>query len=284
MPADMANARAAPIDRSSLASSLAHNLAGSFVEQYRPEERGLVFWAVSDLIFSVLNRPSTSRSLAPVRSKPRRTYDRVGVEFDPEGDYMPSLLKTVLTARNGKDRDALLAALKTYGGESGLFDELTIRPLGDQPGDPFQIQIVTGGVKVNLADVGYGVSQSLPVVVESVLTAAEQWVLIQQPEVHLHPRAQAALGSFFASLVASNAKRFVVETHSDHLVDRVRQEVARGTLVPADVIILFFERRGADTTVHALTLDAEGNVLDAPPSYRRFFLEEELALLTRAAG
>jgi hypothetical protein len=181
MPADMANARAAPIDRSSLASSLAHNLAGSFVEQYRPEERGLVFWAVSDLIFSVLNRPSTSRSLAPVRSKPRRTYDRVGVEFDPEGDYMPSLLKTVLTARNGKDRDALLAALKTYGGESGLFDELTIRRLGDQPGDPFQIQIVTGGVKVNLADVGYGVSQSLPVVVESVLTAAEQWVLIQQP-------------------------------------------------------------------------------------------------------
>ena len=177
---------------------------------------------------------------------------------------MPSLLKGVLAARNGKDRDAILAALKIYGGESGLFDELTIRRLGDEAGDPFQIQIVTGGVKVNLADVGYGVSQSLPIVVESVLSAKEEWLLVQQPEVHLHPRAQAALGSFFASLVAGQARRFVVETHSDHLVDRIRQEVARGKVGKDDVLILFFNRQGAETTIHPIHVDEQGNVIDAP--------------------
>ena len=196
---------------------------------------------------------------------------------------MPSLLRTVLTSRSGKERDALVAALRTYGGESGLFDELTVRRLGDQSSDPFQLRVTTGSVDVNVADVGYGVSQSLPIIVESVLIAPEQWVLVQQPEVHLHPRAQAALGSFFANLVASNAKRFVVETHSDYLVDRVRQEVAGGKISGDDVLILFFDRQGAQTKVHSIELDAQGNVLNAPPSYRQFFLEEEFALLTRAS-
>ena len=99
--------------------------------------------------------------------------------------------------------------------------------------------------------------------------------LLQQPEVHLHPSAQAALGSLFCQ-VAEPRRQLVVETHSDHLIDRVRMDVRDGVgnLKPEDVSILYFERNDLDVRIHSIRLDEEGNVLDAPEGYRWFFLEE----------
>ena len=99
--------------------------------------------------------------------------------------------------------------------------------------------------------------------------------LLQQPEVHLHPSAQASLGSFFCSAAASG-KQLIVETHSDHLMDRVRMDVRDGAskLNPEDVSILFFERNELDVRIHSLGIDEEGNVTGAPEGYRQFFMEE----------
>jgi predicted ATPase len=177
--------------------------------------------------------------------------------------------------------ESLRNTIQSFGQDAGLFQHLKIRRLGDHSSDPFQIVMTLDELDVNISDVGYGVSQSLPIVVESVLAAKQTRLLIQQPEVHLHPRAQAALGTFFAKLVASTDKHFVIETHSDYFLDRVRREVAQRILSSKDVSILFFDRVGTETKVHILELDTSGNVIGAPPSYRQFFLEEEIALLTR---
>ena len=150
--------------------------------------------------------------------------------------------------------------------------------MGKHLTDPFQIQVSVAGPPANLTDVGYGVSQALPVVVQSVLRSKRSIYLLQQPEVHLHPRAQAALGTFFANLVFRGDRTFVVETHSDHLVDRVRYEIAQGRIPANQVIILFFDKPKLETEVTSIELDDQGNVVNAPPSYRRFFLEEELKL------
>jgi predicted ATPase len=107
-------------------------------------------------------------------------------------------------------------------------------------------------------------------------------MFLQQPEVHLHPKAQAALGTFFVDLIAGTSRTLAVETHSDYLVDRVRQEVARGRISSDDVLILFFDKPKSETAVHPIQLDEHGNVLDPPPAYREFFLHEELNLLNRA--
>lgn len=224
-----------------------------------------------------------SKSLAPIRSKPQRTHDRLRNEFQPEGSHIPYLLRANLAERTTRDRTALVHSLVLYGRESGLFENIKIRQLGQTSGDPFQLHVETGGLQSNLADVGYGVSQVLPVVVESLLTDAWQRIIIQQPEVHLHPKAQAALGSFFARIVSRERKSFVVETHSDYFLDRVRKEVAQGSLKPTDVQILYFERLAGASRVYALSLDAMGNVEDAPTSYRQFFLDEELSLLMRGS-
>ena len=109
-------------------------------------------------------------------------------------------------------------------------------------------------------------------------------LLLQQPEVHLHPRAQAALGTFFVDLINSEGKEFVIETHSDYIVDRIRQEVAMGRLPCDSVVILYLEKAGIETAVYPLSLDRSGNIVGAPPSYREFFLREEMSLLTRKSA
>ena len=215
---------------------------------------------------------------APVRSKPHRTYDPAHVARDPEGDYVPMFLANQYF-EGKKHWGNLVAALQRFGKEAGLFDEITVKPLGKRSG-PFQLQIrrfdgPAKGPQRNLIDVGYGVSQVLPIVTELLRQDAPDMFLLQQPEVHLHPRAQAALGSLFCR-IASWKRQLVIETHSDHLLDRVRMDVRdrNGALKPEDVSILYFERGNLDVGIHSIRIDDEGNILGAPASYRQFFMDE----------
>ena len=125
----------------------------------------------------------------------------------------------------------------------------------------------------------YGVSQVLPILVDVLQGEERQYFLLQQPEVHLHPKSQAELASFFVEMVANHARRFVIETHSDVIIDRIRIEVKNGRIKPRDVSFLFFERSKGATTVHNMGLDSSGNLIGAPTSYRKFFLNEEKKLL-----
>ncbi len=222
------------------------------------------------------DRPYAS---APVRSTPQRTYNPSRPTRDPEGDYIPMYLARMYFQDQSKWKH-LRNALENFGEAAGLFDEISIKQLGRRDSEPFQVQIRKSGTKRkgpprNLIDVGYGVSQVLPVITELLRSDAPSMFLLQQPEVHLHPSAQAALGSLFCQ-IASPDRKLVVETHSDHLLDRVRMDVrdSKGSLRPDDVSILFFERGDLEVNIHSLRLDQEGNVLDAPPNYRKFFLQE----------
>jgi len=221
-------------------------------------------------------------SIAPIRTKPRRTYDQFTDAFNPEGDHIPFTLARILRGTTYlKQRKQIIKSLNRFGKESGLFEKLAVRKLGDSDGDPFQVMVEVAGKSTNIIDVGYGVSQAMPVVVQSILAAKERLLLLQQPEVHLHPKAQAALGSFFVDMVVDGEKHLVVETHSDYIVDRIRQEVAAGKIKPDSVQLLFFEKQGMETTIHPITIDELGNVENAPPPYREFFLKEEMNILMR---
>ncbi len=154
-----------------------------------------------------------------------------------------------------------------------MFDEISVRSLGNSDGDLFQLLIRKFGRRRkgrprNLIDVGYGISQVLPTLTELFRANGPTTFLLQQPEVHLHPSAQAALGTLFCQIAAAG-KQLVVETHSDYLIDRVRMDVRDGTtgLKPEDVSILYFEPGDLAVKIHSIRLDQMGNVLDAPYSY-----------------
>ena len=215
---------------------------------------------------------------APIRANPERTYDPKGTASDPWGANAPDVLANL----NEDSRSELRQRIEAFGQRSGLFDDIEVARLGKWDGAPFQVLVrryddnkKRKGPKRNIIDVGFGVSQVLPVLIEVFQAKAPELFLFQQPEVHLHPSAQAALGTLFCE-VAAGGKQILVETHSDHLLDRVRMEVRDGNtgLTPADVSVLFFQRHGMGVRIHSLRFDEDGNVLDAPTGYRQFFMEE----------
>ena len=223
--------------------------------------------------------------VAPLRSKPKRTYDPVRDTASPEGAHVPMLMMR-LDLTDKSHWTSLHDDLVTFGKESGLFSDVKVKRHGKQMSDPFQLQVkVRSGPNANIMDVGYGVSQSLPILVD-VLAGAEsdrrknggRVFLLQQPEVHLHPRGQAELASLFIEASRSGS-RFLIETHSDYIVDRVRISVRNGSLQSDDVSILYFEPAGNAVTIHNLTLDEDGNLRDAPAGYRDFFVRESDHLL-----
>jgi energy-coupling factor transporter ATP-binding protein EcfA2 len=226
----------------------------------------------------------TAGSIAPIRSKPRRVYDRSSVSYEPGGDHIPYILARLLNDEQDKRCVQISDAMKKFGEESGLFKRIAAPILGKHEGDPFEIEVSIAGPPTNILDVGYGVSQSLPIIVESVLAAPSTRLLVQQPEVHLHPKAQAALGTFLVDMVRDGKRQFVVETHSDYILDRIRQEVANNKLPAESVVFVFLDKPHIETTIYHLYLDKAGNILNAPPSYRTFFLEEEINLLNRTAA
>ena len=229
--------------------------------------------------------------VAPLRSKPRRTYDPVRETASPEGEHVPMLMMRLSRTEKG-DWTSLHDDLVAFGRGSGLFSDIKVKRHGKQMSDPFQLQVkVRSGPNANIMDVGYGVSQSLPILVDVMATgehdeggprnraAAGRTFLLQQPEVHLHPRGQAALASLFVEASRKSGNRFLVETHSDYIIDRIRISVRKRLLKPDDVSILYFEPKGAAVTIHNLTLDEDGNLQDAPAGYRDFFVKETDRLL-----
>ena len=151
------------------------------------------------------------------------------------------LAKTFRDKSEGSDK--LHDALISFGKSSGLFKDVEVKRKGHKESDPFQIGIKTIGPPFNLVDVGYGVSQVLPILVDAVQYPERSSFLLQQPEVHLHPKAQAELASFLAVLAMKQGKRFVIETHSDYLIDRIRMDIReKKGISREDVAILYFER------------------------------------------
>jgi len=211
---------------------------------------------------------------APVRARPERVYTPGQLTAEPEGSHAPAVLAKLLSRGNGeaqRARDLILG----YGNASGLFSSLEVKQFGDgKSGDPFQVLFGIDGQSRarNAIDVGYGISQVLPLLVDLVSLETSTF-LLQQPEVHLHPRAQAEVGSLLLR-EAAKGRQFIVETHSDSILDRVCIDIHEGRANHKEVQILYFERADGEVQVHPIDIDEAGNITGAPPSYRSFFEHE----------
>jgi hypothetical protein len=129
-------------------------------------------------------------------------------------------------------------------------------------------------VLVSSRGVGYGIGQLLPVIVQSLLTR-DGVILVEQPEVHLHPRLQSAVGDLFLDTVAAGRAQLLVETHSEHLVLRVLRRVREGLIAPSDVAILYVDLDDTGAAfVRRLEVDADGDLVDGWPGG---FFDERLA-------
>ena len=226
------------------------------------------------------------KSFAPIRSKPERTYDPLKEVEDPEGGGMPITLMN-MSRGNKEVWDRVRKELVRFGKASKLFTDIQIRRLGRSVNDPFQIQVKAIGPKTNIIDVGYGVSQILPILLRIIQASQETFFLVQQPEVHLHPKGQAELVSFLVSMRNANKNKmgsdsfhsFIFESHSDAMINRARIEILNGKLNPDDLSLIYLESKGNKVEVYNISFDAEANMIGTPSSYRSFFLKEHDRLL-----
>ena len=196
---------------------------------------------------------------------------------------------TRVEATQKEDWEALKQQLVEFGKSSGLFQNIEIKTLGRSLGAPFQLQFKVRGPKVNIIDVGYGVSQILPILVQilsSDISGSTRRTprlpplsLLQQPEVHLHPKAQAEFSSLLAKLASKDRRSFIVETHSDYMIDRARIEIRKGTIRPEDVSLIYFEPKGRVVNVHNIGFDEMANMTGVPAHFREFFLKESDRLM-----
>ncbi len=118
---------------------------------------------------------------------------------------------------------------------------------------------------------GYGLTQVLPIIVAALSATPNDLLLIENPEVHLHPVGQAAMGEFLAQVAAAGVQ-VIMETHSDHVLNGVRRAVKKGLLAPADAALHFFRPRQQSEQerlpqVHSPVLDSEGNVDTWPDGF-----------------
>ena len=130
--------------------------------------------------------------------------------------------------------------------------------------------------KVTLADVGFGINQLLPVIVEGLMPP-ESWsrldrlhsiVCVEQPEIHLHPRLQAEIADLMIDTSRGyRGKQWIVETHSELLMRRLQRRVAEGVIEPSDVSVLYVDPMGFDgSEIYVLRLDDDGQFMDDWPN------------------
>lgn len=152
----------------------------------------------------------------------------------------------------------------------GLWKNIVVQP--GPEGRGFQVQVETTSGSWNLVDVGYGIYSLLPLAQIMQQKETTTIVLLQQPEVHVHPVAQAQL----AQLMAESNLGFIIETHSDHFVDRFKICVMEGVLQPEELSIIYFEMDSdhAMSKIHNIEVDSQANLINAPEGYRKFFMEE----------
>ena len=203
------------------------------------------------------NQPFTAIAVDPELPRRRREY--------------PSAPRYV--ARTDADS---MTFLRNAGRELRLWDEVTVEPA--EAGHGARVIVHRAGQKHNLVDVGYGVHSLLPLIrtLYEHRDRSDAILLVQQPEIHVHPSAQAR----FAELLARSTCGFVIETHSQHLIDRFRICRMKGILRPEELSIVYFEPNGDGAArIHNIAVDSEANLVNAPGSYGSFFLTETEQLL-----
>lgn len=144
--------------------------------------------------------------------------------------------------------------------------KLVIKRLADES-EVFGFYIERGGVLVNLADVGQGVSQLLPIIVQSFLPSSHKAdiTVIEQPALHLHPAAHAAVAERLAKSVSSTKKkRYVIESHSENMLLCFRKLVHEKRLSANDIVVYFVHNDGGRAFLQKITIDGEGRLSSWP--------------------
>lgn len=237
------------------------------------------------------------RYLGPLRAHPRRQYAWYGEQPLDTGRAGELAVHAILAAMErtmewnqtamlpGFDTDSLLEHQVAHWLQKlGLVHSFRVeRLVAERPYFEVKVQKAPKGPEVLLADVGFGVSQILPALVLCFYAPEGSTIILEQPEIHLHPSVQAGLADALIDAVKRRNIQVIVESHSEHLLRRLQRRVAEADVISEkDVALYFCANEGQESTIAELDLDTYGNIRNWPEGF--FGDEFEEITATSKAG
>ena len=135
----------------------------------------------------------------------------------------------------------------------------------------------------SLADVGFGISQFLPIIVADLQLSDNSTLIMSQPEIHLHPSVQANLGDYLVKQVNERNKNYIVETHSEYLLNRMRLLIVKGEIQPKDVAVYYFENSVKNGSIaHRIEFTKDGQILNAPKGFFETYMIDTMDIALNA--
>jgi predicted ATPase len=224
--------------------------------------------------------------VAGLRPNPERSYPYSATNHYSYPGTFESYVASIINDWQQSSEDKRLLELSNNLTKLGLTSQISTKPINET-----QIELRVGRTLsnngedlVNVADVGFGISQVLPVLVALLVAdPSYQLVYIEQPELHLHPRAQVALAQVLAD-AANRGVRVVAETHSSLLLLGIQTLIAEGKLTP-DKVMLHWFTRGDDgaTTINSVEPDENGAYGNWPVDFDDVELETQRRYLDQVA-
>lgn len=219
--------------------------------------------------------------LGPLRTKAERLYSWAGVEPESVGYSGENTVAAILAARDrrislGYNRQTKLfeeiIALKLK--EMGLIEEFKVNPISKYRQE-YEVKIRTKGsnIWVELPDVGFGVSQVLPVLAQCFYAPHGSIIIMEQPEIHLHPSAQGALADVMIDVINSRENgtdrniQLIIETHSEHFLRRLQRRIAEDKLPEEMVSAYFANISKTPATLDPLQIDNFGSIQNWPKNF-----------------
>lgn len=215
--------------------------------------------------------------IGPLREYPHRTYEITNEIYNTvgtKGENMPNLLKKI-----GSDNEDLNNWIKEFG----FGDSIELK---HHYSNSYSIRFrnENSDYYTSIANAGFGASQVLPLIVQSLFSPKKSITIAEQPEIHLNPRIQCLLADLFVSM-GNKGQTIIVETHSEHLLLRLRRLIAADKIKASDVAIYFVEKDGYDSKIRQIELQENGHIasIDWPKDFLAETLKESMALASEQA-
>ena len=239
----------------------------SGIRSARPDFRiGDISAPLEGIVNALVNHLDRLAYLGPMRSHPERIYTISGGSrgsVGTRGEYTQHILFY--------DPESVDAANESFI-QCEIPYQLQVDEIGTAlTGQHVTITLIDSRTKtpVTPVDVGYGLNQLMPVIVEGVARKPRSLICVEQPEVHLHPRLQAHISDLIIDTAlrpTPQAKQWIVETHSEMLIRRIQTRIREGKLMSSDVSLIYVDQQpGIGSVIKIIRLDEDGDFIDEWP-------------------
>jgi len=188
--------------------------------------------------------------LGPLRIFPKRFSGPSGQVLQDVGVRGERAIDVLWYLNRSKEKEEKVVSLQVqkWVKEFGFADKMELSRIGESNIYRVLIQVIL-------------------VIIESFYARNDSLILIEQPEIHLHTKAQSILGDLFISAFNNGKHHFIIETHSEHLLSRIRRRIAEGKIKKEGVVIYYFENTFDGTSIQEVELNEKGQYNTFPKGF-----------------